>query len=585
MTRRVAFVLVVCGLWFALVAARLAELQVRDHDLYRERASNQQLRVIELDPPRGTIYDARGRELAVSVPVDSLYALPKKVGDPKAAARALAPILGTGAAAIEERLASGRDWVWIERKLDPPVADAVRALDLPGLGFVEESKRYYPMRKLASALLGYVGTDDEGLGGLEYRFNDVVAGRGAERPVIRDNRDDSRLAFPDLSFAEATPGRDLYLTLDASIQHVVEQELARAVEANRAKGGWAVFLEPATGAVIAMATSPSYDANRAFEHPALQRIRPVTDVYEPGSTFKVVTAAAALDANLVDPSDVFDCEMGGITLFGIHIADHHPYGLLTFRQVLAHSSNVGAIKIGLKVGPDRLYRMIRALGFGERTGVDLPGESAGEVRALAAWQPITTAYVSFGQGIAVTPIQLAVAAAAVADGGRLHRPFVVQAVAGAGGVEHTRPVEVRRPISPSTARELERMLEGVFEPGGTAHTAAIAGYRMAGKTGTAQKVIDGRYSKTRFVANFIGFAPARRPVLAGLVAIDEPRAGITSGGLVAAPVFAAVVERVLPYLGVRPEPLEPPAVPAIDAGVTALASSGATGPTRPGGEG
>ncbi len=582
MNRRVALVLVVCGVWFALVAARLAQLQVRDHDVYRERASNQQLRVIELDPPRGAIYDARGRELAVSVPVDSLYALPKKIGDPKAAARALAPVLGTDAATVEERLAPGRDWVWIDRKLDPPVADAVRALDLPGLGFVEESKRYYPMRDLAAPLLGYVGTDDEGLGGLEYRYDDVVAGRGAERPVIRDNRDDSRLAFPDLSFAEATPGRDLYLTLDASIQHVVEQELGRAVEANRAKGGWAIFLEPATGAVVAMATYPSYDANRALEHPELQRIRPVTDVYEPGSTFKVVTAAAALDANLVDPSDVFDCQMGGITLFGTHISDHHPYGLLTFREVLAHSSNVGAIKIGLQVGPERLYRMIRALGFGERSGVDLPGESGGAVRDVAAWQPITTAYVSFGQGIAVTPIQLAAAAAAIADGGRLHRPFVVQAVAGDAGIEHTQPVEVRRAISPSTALQLERMLEAVFEPGGTAHSAAIPGYRLAGKTGTAQKVIDGHYSQTRFVANFIGFAPARKPVLAGLVAIDEPRAGITSGGLVAAPVFSAIVARVLPYLGVRPETAEPP--PAA-IGTPALTSYPAGDTRGAGGEG
>jgi cell division protein FtsI (penicillin-binding protein 3) len=548
---RLILVLLCAAVWFAAVGWRLGDLQVRDHEAYREKARSQQLRVVELDPPRGTIYDARGRELAVSVPVDSLYALPGEIDDPAAVAAALAPVLGTEAAALEARLASDRDWTWLVRKLDPPTAEAVRALALPGVGFVEESKRYYPMRKLAAPLLGFVGTDDEGLRGLEYEYDDVVAGRGVLRPVIRDNRGDRRLAFPDLSFAEAIPGKDLYLTLDAGVQHVVEQELFRAVEANRAKGGWAVILEPATGAVLAMATYPPYDANRALAHPEGERIRPVADFYEPGSTFKVITAAAALEANRVDPADIFDCEMGGITLHGVRIGDHKPFGLLTFREVLARSSNVGAIKVGLRVGAPGLHDTIRRFGFGAPTGIDLPGESPGSVRALEAWQPLTAAYISFGQGIAVTPIQLAVAAAAVADEGRRHRPFLVRAVAGEEVSRHE-PVTAGRAVSGSTALQLERMLEAVFEPGGTAARAAIAGYRLAGKTGTAQKVVDGRYSDTRFIANFVGFAPARRPVLAGMVAVDEPSAGITSGGAVAAPVFAAIVERVLPYLGVPP---------------------------------
>jgi cell division protein FtsI (penicillin-binding protein 3) len=552
---RLVLVLIAASAWFVLVAARLAVLQVRDHALYAERASDQQLRVVELDPPRGTIYDARGRELAVSVPVDSLYALPERVEDPAATAETLAPLLGLDDAAgrreLEERLSGDRRWVWLKRKLDPPAADAVRALDLPGLGFVEESKRYYPMRELAAPLLGYVGTDDEGLRGLEYLYDDAVSGRAAERAVIRDNRAGS-LLFPDLSFAEPTPGRDLHLTLDATIQHVVEAELFRAVERHRARGGWAVLLEPSTGAVLAMATYPPYDANRALEHPELERIRPVTDVYEPGSTFKVVTAAAALEANRVDPSDVFDCEMGEIALYGVRINDHKPFGRLTFREVIARSSNVGAIKVGLRVGAPALHSMIRAFGFGERTGIDLPGESPGAVRGLEEWDRITPAYVSFGQGIAVTPVQLAAAGAAIADGGRLHRPFVVRAVGTGASAARTEPLLTGRPISQSTALQLERILEAVFEEGGTAEDARIPGYRLAGKTGTAQKVIDGRYSRTRFVANFIGFAPARRPAIAGLVAIDEPRAGLTSGGRVAAPVFAAVAERVLPYLGVAP---------------------------------
>lgn len=553
MKSRLVVALVLAGVWFALVGARLAVLQVRDHELYRERASSQQLRVVELDPPRGTLYDARGRELAVSVPVDSLYALPGDVEEPAAAAAALAPVLGVDPAGLEERLTSGRDWVWLARKLDPPAAAAVRELGIPGLGFIEESKRYYPMRTLAAPLLGYVGTDDEGLRGLEYHYDDVVSGRGARRPVIRDNRGDRRLAFPDLSYAEATPGKDLYLSLDAAVQHVVEQELFRAVEAHRARGGWAVLLEPGTGAVLAMATYPPYDANRALEHPELERIRPVTDVYEPGSTFKVVTAAAGLESGVAAPSDTFDCGMGSITLHGVRIEDHEPFGRLTFREIIARSSNVGAIKVGLRAGAETLYETIRRFGFGRRTGIDLPGESPGSVRDLEAWQAVTPAYVSFGQGIAVTPIQLAAAVAAVADGGRLHRPYVVRATAGRG-VERRQPVETGRVVSPETAAELRRMMEGVFLEGGTAHGATLDGYRMAGKTGTAQKVVAGRYSHSRFVANFVGFAPARRPAIVGLVAVDEPRRGVTSGGAVAAPVFTAIARRVLPYLGVAPDP-------------------------------
>ena len=591
MRSRLVLVLVLAAVWFALIGARLAELQVRDHEVYAERAADQQLRVVELDPPRGTIYDARGRELAVSVPVDSLYALPDEVTDPAATAAALAPILDTGRDELEERLAGDRRWVWLERKLDPPAAEAVRALDLPGLGFVEESKRYYPMRGLAAPLLGFVGTDDSGLRGLEYKYDDVVAGRAAERAVIRDNRQGS-LLFPDLSFADPVPGKDLVLTLDATIQHVVEAELFRAVERHRAKGGWAILLEPDTGAILALASYPPYDANRALEHPEGERIRPVTDVYEPGSTFKVITAAAALEANLVDPSDVFDCEMGAIRLYGTRIADHHPYGELTFRQVIAKSSNVGAIKVGLAVGAERLAATIRAFGFGTPSGVDLPGESAGSVRPVERWRPITPAYVSFGQGIAVTPLQLAAAAAAIADGGRLRRPFVVRAVVdGATGreVERTEPRVVGRPISPSTALQLERILEAVFEEGGTAHGAVAPGYRLAGKTGTAQKVVDGRYSRTRFVANFVGFAPARRPAVAALVAVDEPRAGLTSGGVVAAPVFAAIVRRVLPYLGVPPDPgwgpgRAAPRLQPVEAALGAEGSLGA-GPAERGAEG
>lgn len=601
MKSRLLILVVGAACWLLLASARLADLQVHDHERYKEQASDQQLRILELDPPRGTIYDARGRELAVSVPVDSLYAMPREIADKAAVAQALAPVLGVPARQIRERLESGRHWIWLRRKLDPPTAAAVAALGIEGIGFVEESKRYYPMRELAASVLGFVGTDDEGLRGLEYLYDDAITGKGARRPVIRDNGSKARLAFPGLSFAEPTPGKDLHLTLDAVVQHVLEEELFRVVEAQRARGGWAIILDPGTGAVLAMASYPTYDANHALEHPELERVRPVTDVFEPGSTFKVITAAAALEANLIDPSDELDCEMGGITLFGVHISDHKRFGRLTVQQVLARSSNVGAIKIGQRVGATGLYETIRRFGFGARTGIDLPGESAGGLRPIGQWSALSPAYISFGQGIAVTPVQLVAAAGAVASGGTLRRPYLVASITGPDGAR-TLPDNRGAPtqaISPGTARELERMLETVFEPGGTAYPAAAPGYRLAGKTGTAQKVIDGRYSMQHFVANFIGFAPARDPILVGLVAIDEPRAGITSGGRLAAPVFAAVAARVLPYLGVPPEapapapgtlvaagaaPGDGAPIPAPE-GATGVAPAAPTTGTRPGAEG
>lgn len=559
---KLRLILVVLGLslWLAGIVVRLGLLQLRDHDVYLQKATDQQQRVMELDPPRGTIYDARGRELAVSMPVDSLYGVPRQITDPKRTAAILAPILGMERAALERKLTGKGWWVSIERKLDPPKAQKVRAAvhdhELEGIGFAEDSKRYYPMLELAAPVLGYVGTDNSGLSGLELVYDERIAGHGVQRPVLRDNKRGSMVP-PDLAFVEATPGEDLHLTLDATIQHVVEEELARAVEEHNAKGGTAVILDPRSGAILALASYPNYDANRALEHQDLWRIRPIADLYEPGSSFKVFTAAAALEAGVVDPTDVFDCEMGGITLYKIRIKDHKPFGALTFRDVLAKSSNVGVIKAGQMTGRQRLFETFRAFGFGEKTGIDLHGETRGSLQDLRGWVPITSAYLSFGQGLGVSSLQLAAAVAAVGNGGTLYQPYIVAAHGrphqSGDQLERRSPKEVGRPITPATARQLERMLEAVLEEGGTAFNAAISGYRIAGKTGTAQKVVNGRYDHTHFTPNFVGFAPARAPVLAGVVTIDEPRNGVTSAGYVAAPAFTAIVRRVLPYLGVAPD--------------------------------
>lgn len=555
MKRRLLLVVAGGAIWVALLGARLYQLQVVRYDHYAGKAERQQQRVVTLDPPRGTIYDAQGRELAVSVQVDSAYAVPPEIEDPAAAARAVAGIVpGLDVKKLTRQLASDREFVWVARKLDPPVAAAVRRLDLAGLYFLPESKRYYPMRELASQILGYVGTDNQGLAGLELTYDEQVAGKPVIRTVLRDARRGT-VVSPELSFADPEPGADLHLTLDAAIQHIVERELARAVEERGASRGIAVFLDPRTGGVLAMASYPGFDPNDFGKYPSSRwRNRAIADVYEPGSTFKAITAAAALGSGLVRAGDEFDCEMGGVVVYGKLIRDHKPFGRLTFAEVLAKSSNVGVIKAALLMGDERLYSAVRGFGFGEPTGIDLPGESGGIVHPLERWSSRAKAYVSFGQGISVTPLQLARAIAAVANDGSLLKPHVVAAVGRDGSVtpRYPEPPISGRPITAETARELKRLLEGVVTVG-TGKAAGVPGYRVAGKTGTAQIPVAGGYSRSLYLPSFVGFAPADRPAIVGVVAIAEPKGFAYHGGQVAAPVFGAVARQVLLYLGIRPE--------------------------------
>jgi len=550
----------VCGLailWGCAVAFRLYSLQVAGHENYAHRAERQQQRVVRIDPPRGTIYDARGRELAVSVEVDSLFAVPRKIEEPIVLAKQLAPILGKKQSDLAKQLSGDGEFVWIGRKLDPPIAKQVRDLQAQGLHFLTEYKRYYPMGELAAAVLGFVGVDNEGLAGVEFQYDSRVAGKRGERTVLRDAKR-STSAPPTLPSAAAEPGESLHLTLDATIQHLAESALKRAVEQHKALHGNVVVLDPNTGAVRALASYPSFDPNRFGKFTKSQRRnRPIQDAFEPGSTFKVVTFAAALEANLIDPNDEVECGMGGITLERRRIRDHKPFGRLTFREVLAFSSNVGTIKAGLRLRRADFHRAIQDFGFGRFTGVDLPGEHSGILRSAEQWTALEPAYISFGQGIAVTSLQMASAFAVVANGGRLLRPYVVEAV-GRGGEKaplHLIPEELGSPISPSTALQLERMLEGVITlPRGTGKAAGIPGYMVAGKTGTAQTAEPGGgYSADRRVPSFVGFAPARNPQLVAVVVIDTPRAGLTGGGSVAAPVFSEIIGRSLTYLGVPPE--------------------------------
>lgn len=555
MRPRLYWLLALLAIWIGAIAVRLYHLQVNRHDEFARRAERQQQRVIELDPPRGTIYDARGRELAVSVEVESAFAVPREVPDARAAARALARALDVDGAKLERLLDADREFVWVARKLDPPQARRVKELRLPGIYFLEESKRYYPLREVGAHALGYVGTDNHGLAGLEAMYDKVVAGKPGRRTVLRDAR--QGMAVPaNLPSAAPVPGSDLYLTLDAALQQIAERELAKAAERYRPQSGSVVLLEPSTGAVLALASWPSFDSNRfGVASEDARRNRPVSDAYEPGSTFKMVTAAAALEEGLIDPDETLDCEMGGITLAGVRISDHKPFGTLTFRDVIAKSSNVGTIKTSLRLSNASFYAMIRAFGFGRTSGIDLPGESPGLLMPVARWPGLAKAYIAFGQGVSITPLQLALAFGTIANGGRLLEPYLVRQT-GSGPTAkllHAEPVERGRPVSARTLATVAELLAGVTAEGGTGRAAVVSGYPVAGKTGTAQKAEPGKgYLANEFIASFAGYAPTAHPAIVAVVVIDDPQGGY-HGGDVAAPVFAAIAQQALLYLNVRPE--------------------------------
>jgi cell division protein FtsI (penicillin-binding protein 3) len=543
--------------WMLLIAGRFYDLQVVRYEHYSNKAERQQQRVITLDPPRGTIYDAQGRELAVSIQVDSLYAVPPEIEDTAAVAADLARLVpDLDAAKLGRQLASGREFVWLARKLDLAVADKIRALGHKGLYFLPETKRYYPMGELAAQVLGYVGTDNHGLAGLELTYDKEITGRPGKRTVLRDAKQGT-LAAPYLASAEPEPGHDLYLTLDATVQHIAERELAKAIEARHAKRGSAIFVDPATGGVLAMASYPSFDPNDFASYPAESwRNRAIADVYEPGSTFKIFTAAVALEAGVTREDERIDCGMGQILLFrgakDIRVHDHEKFGMLTFAEVIAHSSNIGVIRVAQRISDRRFAQNLHDFGFGRQTGIDLPGESGGILRAVERWGLLGKDYIAFGQGVSVTPLQLVAATAAVANGGTLLTPHVVaQLSRGEARVaKYPAPPVAGHPVSAATAGRVSRLLEGVVT-GGTGRSAAIAGYRVAGKTGTAQIPLHGGYHG--YLPSFVGFAPADRPALVGLVAIAEPQGNEYYGAQVAAPAFGAITRQVLLYRGVHPE--------------------------------
>lgn len=548
---------------FLGLAARLVVLQVVRHDDLLRVAEKQHSKTIALKPKRGSIVDRHGQPLAVSSSAESLYALPARIQDPDRLAGALAPILDEPAAEIEKRLTAERPFTWVRRKLPPPVAQAVRALREPGLGFVQESLRLYPNRELAAHLLGFVGADGQGLEGVEWTWDRDLAGQSGLALVERDGLGREMTGLP-MVLKPAVPGRGVSLTLDATVQYLAERELDAAWRRTRSKAALAVVLDPRTGELLALAIRPTFNPNSfATATPAEWRNRAITDPFEPGSTFKVILAATALEEGVVHPDDRIYGEQGAITVANTVIHDWKRYGWLTFSEVLQHSSNVGAIKAGLALGRERFYRYIVGFGFGSLTGLGLPGESRGRVRPPGEWSQLSLASVSIGQEVSVTVIQMVAAFAAVANGGRLLRPWAVRAVLDPAGreIQSFEPRVVRQVISPVTARTLTQILTRVVAQG-TGKPAAILGYDVAGKTGTAQKLdpLTRRYSRAPGVLSFVGFAPAEDARFVMLVLLDEPQTA-QWGSEAAAPVFAAVGSRLLGSLNVPPQ--DTPPVPIV----------------------
>ena len=514
------------------------------------RSRNQQERTFEISPRRGTIYDRNFRELAASVEVDSMFAVPAEITDKEETAKLLEGILNIDGKQLLKNMKRRKSFCWVKRKLDPAEREKVQELDLPGIYYQAENKRFYPKRELSAQVLGYVGMDNNGLGGLEYFYDKRVRGRPG-RVVLR--ADGKQRSFSSLE-KPPTAGEDLILTVDESIQHFVEREVSDQVKKSKARGGTAIVMNPKTGEILAMANVPTFNPNQYKQYPpARLKNHAIVSGYDPGSTFKIFTVATAIEEGLTTPEEEINCENGGILIGNIRIRDYKPFGLLSVRDVLALSSNVGVVKLGFRIGKDRLEKQIRLFGFGQPTSVDLPGEARGLLRPASDWVPIDLGNVSIGQGITVTPLQLVTAVSTIANGGLLVKPRVVNQIRVGGVLVDSSKIEMpsHRVLQKSTSDILKEMMSQVVEQG-TGRAAKLRGFSSAGKTGTAQKVKNGKYSKKDFIAAFVGFAPKDDPAISIVVLIDEPR-GQYYGGQVAAPVFKEIAEKTLSYLSIFPD--------------------------------
>jgi cell division protein FtsI (penicillin-binding protein 3) len=547
-------------LWCVAICGRLVFLQIFSYGKFVKQAGHQQQRAIPLAAKRGVIYDRGGHELAMSVLVDSAFAVPTEVKDLPTAVSLITRITGDDYNVVLADCRAHKTFCWVARKAKDETIERINSLKLQGIHFQKEPKRFYPARDLAAQVLGSVGMEDSGQSGIEHQFDDELRGSPGKMFISVDAR---RQWFADVE-TQPDPGDNLVLTIDKNIQYIAEKELEQAIHDTQAIAGTVIVENPHTGEILALANRPTFNPNlRKQITPEALTNRAVSYVYEPGSTFKLVTISAALEEKLTNPDELFDCQMGSIVYNGMRIRDSKPHGLLPVWGVLAESSDVGSIKIALRLGEDRYYKYIRAFGFGQRTGIELPGETRGLTKPPSRWSKVSIAAISIGQEIGISPLQLAGLVSTFANDGVWVAPRIVTGTVQPQGTPQTvafHPGESHRVISSYTAAEMRSMMEKVvLDAHGTGRRAILEGYTSAGKTGTAQKVdpATGVYSKTKYIGSFAGFAPVNNPQIVVAVILDSA-VGLHQGGQISAPVFRRISQQVLEYLHVPHDlPLAP----------------------------
>lgn len=552
---RIFTVLTIFLILFVFVTARAFQLQVIHQGKLEAKANSQHLKTINILAERGGVYDRNFSELGITVKADSVYADPSRIGDPEAVAERIASLISTDRRSVEKKLSARRRFVWLKRQIDLTGEERASLANIEGIGLLKESRRFYPAPQLGSNLIGFVGLDSTGLEGVELKYNRYLAGGGVKVHGERDALGREML-FDGMEKSYSSRGNDVVLTIDKTVQYIAEKELEKVVAATGSKAGMAIVMDPNTGEVLAMANAPTFDSNHFWNHrPDEWRNRAITDSYEPGSTFKAFLLAAALEEGVVKPNDIFFCENGAYDVADRTFHDVKKHGWLSVANTIKYSSNICAIKLGERLGERRFLRYLDDMGFGRKTGIDLPGEASGVVRRFKG-SDVSLATISFGQGISTTAIQLVNGISTIANGGFLMKPYLTKAIIAPDGVvvKEYNPSVVRRVFSEETMVMARSILKGVTERGGTGVKAALAEIDVAGKTGTAQKpdLIHGGYASGKYVSSFLGFAPADSPRLAVVVLIDEP-AGDFYGSTVAAPVFREIVKQSLAYMGVYPK--------------------------------
>jgi len=539
----------VAAIWMGAVLARLGYLQLFCYSDYFAKAQHQQQRTYEISPMRGDIFDRKGRQLAISIPMDSVFADPAEIKEPDMVARLLSRVLDVPAEDLEAKIRDSAKPVRLAKKLSADMVERIDEMNLKGVFFQKENRRVYPQHEFLSHVLGWVDVDEKGMGGIEQELDKLIRGRPGRVMVMADGK----RQFYDRNEASADPGASVVLTIDESIQYIAEKELAIAMAETHSKSGTVVVQDPSNGALLAVANWPTFDPNDPGKFPVEKRQDlAIAAAYEPGSTFKTITMTSAIENHVTNPDVMVDCQMGSILVAGRLIHDWHPFGVLSVRDVLAHSSDVGTIKVALNLGAPRFYETMRKFGIGQPTGIELPGENHGKLRTLDNWTASSIGSVAIGQEVSVTPVQIISAISAIANGGTLYRSHVVQEIRGSGSADlplpkRPEPTEVTDAKTAATVRE---MMENVILKG-TGTPARLNGYTAAGKSGTAQKIDTntGRYSPNQYVASFVGFAPVNEPAVTILVMLDSPE-GAHHGGEVGGPVFKRVAEQVLAYLDV-----------------------------------